>query len=33
MEILCQMSKLHLLLVTYLGLHSLALPGLAHSGI
>ena len=27
------MSKLHLFLVTYLGLHSLALPVLAHSGI
>ena len=27
------MSKLHLFLVTYLGLHSLALPVLSHSGI
>ena len=27
------MSKLHLFLVTYLGLHSLALPVMAHSGI
>ena len=27
------MSKLHLFLVSYLGLHSLALPVLAHSGI
>ena len=27
------MSNLHLFLVTYLGLHSLALPVLAHSGI
>ena len=27
------MSKLHLFLVTYLGLHSLTLPVLTHSGI
>ena len=32
-EIPYRMSKLHLFLVTYLGLHSLALPVLAHSGI
>ena len=33
LEILYQMSKLHLYLVTYLGLHSLALPVLAHSSL
>ena len=33
LEIPYQMSKLHLFLVTYLGIHSLALPVLAHSDI